>query len=86
LDIVFTVENVEGVIEGIKHHLGLGIVPFHLIGDEIAKGEFIHIKKARKEIVNRISLVQLQDKIPSITEKLFIEYFNKKIRKENFPF
>jgi len=86
LDIVFTVENVEGVIEGVKHHLGLAVVPFHLVRDEIDQGEFIHIKKASKEIVNRISLVQLQDKIPSITEKIFLEYFNKKIRNENFLF
>jgi DNA-binding transcriptional LysR family regulator len=86
LNIVFTVENVEGVIEGVRHHLGFGVIPLHLIHDEIDKGEFIQIKKASKELVNRISLVQLQDKIPSITEKLFIEYFNQKIRKENFPF
>ena len=86
LNIVFTVENVEGVIEAVRHHLGFGIIPFHLINDEIDKGEFIRIKKASKELVNRISLVQLQDKVPSITEKLFIEYFNQEIRKENFPF
>ena len=74
-----TVENVEGVIEGVKHNMGLGIIPSHLIHEKIDQGEFIHIKTSKKEIINRISLVQLQDKIPSITEKTFLRHFNKEI-------
>jgi len=79
LNIVMTVENVEGVIEGVKHNMGLGIIPSHLIHEKIDQGEIIHIKTSKKEIINRISIVQLQDKIPSITEKAFLGYFNKEI-------
>jgi DNA-binding transcriptional LysR family regulator len=79
LNIVMTVENVEGVVEGVKHDMGLGIIPSHLIHEKIDQGDFIHIETSKKEIINRISLVQLLDKIPSITEKAFLGHFNKEI-------
>jgi DNA-binding transcriptional LysR family regulator len=76
LNIAMTIENVEGVLEGVMNNIGLGIVPSHLIRDQIDKGDLIHIKTRKKELINHISLVQLLDKVPSITERTFLKYFN----------
>ncbi len=80
LNFAMTVESVQGVIFGITANLGLGIVPSHLVRDEIALGEIVHIKTPKKEMINRISLVQLQDKVPGRTEKAFTGFFKKEIR------
>ncbi len=75
LNIAMAIENVEGVLEGIRNSIGLGIVPSHLIRDQIDRGDLIHIKTRKKELINHISLVQLLDKVPSITERTFLDYF-----------
>lgn len=79
LNIALTVENVESVIQGVKHHMGLSVIPSHLVQDEIDRGSMVHIKKLKKEIINRISIVQLQDKVPSLTEKAFLKYVHETI-------
>lgn len=78
-NITMVVESVRGIIAGIKNNMGLGLVPSHLIKEEIAKGELIHIQTDKNEIVNHISLVQLQDKIPANTEKIFISHLRKQL-------
>ncbi len=70
-----TVESVRGVISGIKQHLGLGIVPSHLIEREIEQGTITIIRTSARELINRISLVRLLDKIPNLTEKQFTAFF-----------
>ncbi|MBU2514230.1 LysR family transcriptional regulator [bacterium] len=74
-----TLESVRGVISGIKNRMGLGIVPSHLIQEELKNGELVHIKITPDDLINSISLVRLQDKIESLTEKLFISFFMKEI-------
>ncbi|MCP4682329.1 MAG: hypothetical protein GY864_08335, partial [Desulfobacterales bacterium] len=80
LKTVLTVESVQGIIAGLKNHMGLGIIPSHLIREEIDRGEIIHITTSKKEITSRISLIQLQEKVPSLTEKTFLNHFNEEIK------
>ena len=82
INIALTVESVRAVITAMKKDMGLGIVPSHCIGTELAANELIHLKTGSKEIVNRISLVQLQDKIPGIAEKTFLTFFMGRMREE----
>ncbi len=77
---VLTVESVKGVIAGIKNNQGLGIVPSHLIQKEIDRGEIIPIAVSEKELRNHISMVRLLDKIPSLTEKEFLNHFHDFIK------
>jgi DNA-binding transcriptional LysR family regulator len=74
LNIVFTVESVQGVKAGINHHLGLGIIPRHLVDQEINAGNISLVSTSRKDLINRISLVQLLDKVPTLTEKTFLSF------------
>ena len=78
---VFTVESVRGVIGCLKRDLGLGIVPQHLVQTELETGELVLIKGSSEELNNRISLVRLLDRVPNLTEKLFLNGFVKTIQK-----
>lgn len=80
LNIVMTVDSVQAVISGIEHHMGLGIIASHFAYGDIQQGRIIPITTNRKEIINRISLVQLQDKILSLTEKMFQSHFKTAMR------
>lgn len=76
-----TVDNHETVIAAIKQHTGLGIVVSHLVQDDIKSGEITPISPTKEDIINQISLVQLQDKIPTLTEKVFKRHLLTEIEK-----
>jgi DNA-binding transcriptional LysR family regulator len=78
--IIISVESVRSVITFVRHHMGLGIVPYHFIDHLLVKGELILIPGSKTEIINRISLVQLQDKVPTILEKRFLEHFHAQLK------
>lgn len=80
-EIVMTVDSVQAVIESIRHHMGMGIIVSHLAYEEIRKGKIVPVTTHRDEIINRISLVQLQDKVPSLTDKTFQMYFKAAMQK-----
>jgi hypothetical protein len=58
----------------------MGVVASHLIKDELRREQIVHIKSSKAEIINSISLVHLQDKIPTFTEKYFEKYLVEKIK------
>ena len=76
---VLTVDSHQAIISAIQHHVGMGIVASHIVSKEIQQGKIIGIKTSKAEIRNQISLTQLQDKIPTLTEKVFINFLLKKI-------
>lgn len=76
---VLTVDSHEAVISAIMNNIGMGIVASHLITEKLRKGAIVHIKTSKSEIMNSISLVHLQDKIPTFTEKVFERYLIDKI-------
>lgn len=51
----------------------------HIVGEEIKSGQIVPIKTAKKNVINKIALVQLQDKIPSLTEKTFVNFLETDI-------
>ena len=79
LNVVMTVESHQAVKCGIKNGLGLGVVASHLVWDEIQRGEIVPITTRNMEIINRISIVQLQSKKPSLTEKSFLAHIKEEI-------
>ncbi len=81
LQTVLTVYSHQAIISTIQHHVGMGIVASHLVSNEIKRGRIIGIKTSKPEIRNQISLTQLQDKIPTLTEKIFEKYLLKEIKR-----
>ena len=71
LNIVMTVDNIHTVVSGIKHNIGLGITASHLVLNDIRSGTVVPINTPKKELINTISLVQFQDKIPNLAERKF---------------
>ena len=58
-------------VSAIRHHLGLGVIASHLVKEEIQNGQIIPINTSKPKIINQISIVNLQDKIPTLSEKVF---------------
>lgn len=80
LNRVMTVDSHQAVINGIRNHLGMGVIAAHIVENAIETGEIIPVSTPKKDIINKISLVQLQDKVPSLTEKTFIRFLKADIK------
>ena len=78
--IVLTVNSVQAVIEAVRQGVGMGVIASHLAYGDISGGHMVAVTTSRKEIINRISLVQLQDKVPSLTDKTFQAYFKTAVQ------
>ncbi len=82
-DIVLSVESVRAVITAIEHHLGLGVVPAHLVQTALEHGEVTRIASRRSPMANHIAVAQLANKIPTVTEKSFIGHVEEMWRAES---
>lgn len=74
------VDNQQAIISAIQNHMGLGVVASHMVKQEILSGQIIPIKISNAETFNQISMVNLQDKIPTHTEKIFENFLIDKIQ------
>lgn len=81
LSIVLTVQSHQAIVSAIRHHLGLGIIVSHLVWDDIQSGTIKMLREENDQTVNRISIAQLQDKIPPLPEKLFLSHFKETTQK-----
>lgn len=77
LNVVMTTNSHEALISGIRLGMGLGLTSAHLVFDELSNGTIISIETAKKNAMSWISLVQLQDKIPTLTEKIFLAHLKR---------
>ena len=80
LNAVMTVDSIQAVIAGVRHHLGLGVIASHMAWEEIAKGAIVPIPTDKAAVINKISLVQLQDKVPTLCERTFLAHFRKEMQ------
>ena len=81
LNRVLIVDSHQAVISGIKNSLGLGVIAAHIVSKDIKKGLIVPVRTTKKDVINKISLVLLQDKVPNLTEKTFINAFKDDILK-----
>lgn len=79
LSIVLTVDNVRAVVVAVQHHIGLGIVPYHVVQREVEEGRIVVVSSGKRNIVNIISLLQLQEKVPSLAEKQFVSHLYDRV-------
>lgn len=81
--VVLIVDSQQALISAIKHDAGVGIVASHLVDEEMKRGMILSIDTAKPKIINQISLVLLQDKVPTFTEKIFQKFLIEKIQSMN---
>jgi DNA-binding transcriptional LysR family regulator len=78
-NVVLTVDSHQAIISAIRHHIGMGVVASHLVREQLQTGELVPINTSNPEIINQISIAQLQDKIPTVAEKVFAKFLVEKI-------
>ena len=57
----------------------MGVIASHLVKEEIQSGQIIPISTPKPKIINQISMVNLQEKIPTLSEKVFQNFLIDKI-------
>lgn len=67
------VENVHGVLAGIRGHMGLGVVPEYLVRADFGRGRLVRIDGAKPDFVNRIMVAIPNGRKPTVAERLFID-------------
>jgi len=80
LSVVMTLDTHEALLNSLRLGMGLGVATAHLIWEEIGRGDMIPITTAKSNMVNMISLVQLLDKVPTLTEKVFREFLLQEVQ------
>jgi len=80
LKMALTVDSHQAIVAGIIQNMGLGIVASHFVWELIQNGEIICINSDQAKMINRISLVQLLNKKPTLTEKKFISHCKLQIQ------
>lgn len=81
LNKVVAVDNSQAVINCIRNDLGLGVVSRHMVLQDIKNKRIVPITTGNTDIVNKISLAQLQNRIPTLTEKTFIRFLIRDIQR-----
>ena len=81
LNIVMTLDSHEALVSGIKLGMGMGIASAHLVWEEVQRGDVVPVTTSRDNMVNMISLIQLQDKVPTLTEKTFRDFMLEGMKK-----
>ncbi|TQV73328.1 LysR family transcriptional regulator [Denitrobaculum tricleocarpae] len=74
LSIALTVDDSHALIEAVKCSLGLAVFGSHLVEPELESGALRAVLSGPADEINRISLVQLLDKKPSLTERAFVKH------------
>ncbi|HEX9778617.1 MAG TPA: LysR family transcriptional regulator [Geopsychrobacteraceae bacterium] len=80
--VVMTSNSHEALISGIRLGMGLGLTSVHLVFDELRAGTIMPVETATRNAKSWISLVQLQDKVPTLTEKTFLAHLKRGMQEE----
>lgn len=84
LNIRFKAQDMPTSILWLKRHMGLGIVDGYWVADLIDRGEIMAITTEQPQIMNKISMMQLQGKSMSALETIFLDYFQKHMRQQRW--
>lgn len=75
--VVMKVESHQASLACVKLGMGLTVTSSHMVWEDIQRGEIVAINSSVENAVNTMSLIQLQDKVPTNTEKKFHTYLKK---------
>ncbi len=79
LKYVLITDNHQSFLDAIKNGMGLGVIPYNLVSREVAAGTLSGIDISSNQMISTLSLVQLKNKVPSLTEKAFIAVLKKEL-------
>jgi DNA-binding transcriptional LysR family regulator len=78
LNVIFSAESVRAVIAAIRGDLGIGIVPEHLVTEELKSGRLLLAAKGR-DLINQISLARRLEAPVTAREKAFTEFYKRRV-------
>ncbi|HCY87123.1 MAG TPA: hypothetical protein DHV36_18465 [Desulfobacteraceae bacterium] len=84
LNIKFRAQNMPTTILWLKNHMGLGIVDGYWVADLIDNGDIVPVTTGQPQIMNRISMMRLQDKAMSTLENIFLDHFHAHMRQQKW--
>lgn len=79
-NVVLTVESHQANLRCVNLGMGLTTTSSHMVWQEIRSGQIVPITTDTPNAINTISLVELQDRIPTITEKTFHTHIMKSMQ------
>lgn len=82
-NVVLTVESHQACLRCVKLGMGLTTTSSHMVWKEIAAGSIVAVTTDTQNAINTISLVELQDKVPTITEKTFRGHIRQAMRQDS---
>lgn len=85
---VLTTDNHQSCLDAVRNGMGLGIFPYHLVSREVTAGTLSVIDSSGNQMISRLLLVQLKQKVPGLTEQAFVTVFKKELAsltRENNP-
>lgn len=82
-NVVMTVESHQANLNCVKLGMGLTVTSSHMVWEDIEQGTIVAINTDVQNAMNTISLAQLQDKIPTVTEKSFHTFLKKSMKHES---
>ncbi len=80
INFVMSIDSHQAVLSGIRLGMGLGLTSNHLILTDIQQKKIIPIFPSQKKVINHISLVQLRNKKPTLTEQTFQTYLKDQMK------
>jgi DNA-binding transcriptional LysR family regulator len=78
--VVLTVDSVQAVLAAIENDIGLGVIT----SNQMHTRNIMPITTHKQEIINTISLIQLKDKIPTLTEKTFQNFLKTALQNSKY--
>jgi len=75
IQLSYSAESVRAVIAAIKGGLGIGVVPEHLVKEELKSGSLKALYPSEPVLVNQIALARRLERSPTFRETLFVEHF-----------
>ena len=82
IKVVMMVESHQASLHCVRLGMGLTVTSHHLVWQDIKAGKIVAINTTNQNAKNTISLIQLQDKKPTITEKSFHLYLTEQMQSE----
>ncbi len=81
-NVVMMVESHQANLACVKMGMGLTVTSSHMVWEEIEAGTVVPVMTNKKNAINSISLLQLQDKVPTLTEKAFHGHIIESMQKD----
>lgn len=86
LNIIMAIESHPALLDCIRLDMGLAVTADHLIRSEVVNGDLVIVFPGPERVLNRISLVQLREKKPVLTESVFQSFILERFQKQQGVF